>query len=51
MRELALAYNDTKGERFARRLRKYEDAKEAAGDEVADRSIETNETIKTGQGA
>ena len=32
MRELALAYNDTKGEQFLRLLRKYEEAKEAAGD-------------------
>jgi hypothetical protein len=29
MRELALAYNDTKGDQFSRLLRKYEDAKEA----------------------
>jgi cobaltochelatase CobS len=47
MRELALAYNDTKGEQFSRLLRKYEDAKEAAGEEAADQSFETSETIKT----
>jgi cobaltochelatase CobS len=45
MRELALAYNDTKGEQFSRLLRKYEDAKEAAGEGPAD--FETTETIKT----
>jgi hypothetical protein len=31
MRELALAYNDPKGDRFARLLKRYEEAKEAAG--------------------
>jgi hypothetical protein len=46
MRELALAYNDTRGEQFSRLLRKYEDAKEAAGEETAERSFETSETIK-----
>ena len=33
MRELAFAYNDTKGEQFARLLKKYEEAKEAAGED------------------
>jgi cobaltochelatase CobS len=50
MRELALAYNDTKGEQFSRLMRKYEDAKEAAGEEAAEQSFETNETIKTDTG-
>ena len=31
MRELAFAYNDAKGEQFGRLLKKYEEAKEAAG--------------------
>src|SRR5712672_3538241 len=43
MRELALAYNDTKGEQFSRLLRKYEDAKEAAGEEAAEQTFETSE--------
>src|SRR5258707_13968409 len=46
MRELALAYNDTKGEQFSRLLRKYEDAKEAAGEEAAAQSFDTIETVK-----
>ncbi len=32
MRELALAYNDTTGEQYTRLLRKYEEAKDAAGE-------------------
>ena len=47
MRELALAYNDTKGDQFARLLKKYEEAKEAAGDEVPDQAVEANQTFET----
>jgi len=47
MRELALAYNDTKGDQFARLLKKYEEAKEAAGDEVPDQVVEANQTFET----
>src|SRR5712671_3257940 len=47
MRELALAYNDTTGEQYTRLLRKYEEAKDAAGEEVSDQAFETNETIQT----
>jgi len=47
MRELALAYNDTTGDQYARLLRKYEEAKESAGDEASDRAFETNETNQT----
>src|SRR6266403_4681017 len=50
MRELALAYNDTKGEQFSRLLRKYEDAKEAAGEQAAEQSFEASATIKTAVG-
>ena len=47
MRELALAYNDTKGEQFARLLKKYEEAKEAAGEERSEQASEANQTIET----
>ena len=48
MRELALAYNDRKGDQFARLLKKYEEAKEAAGDEVSDQVVvEANQTFET----
>jgi cobaltochelatase CobS len=47
MRELALAYNDIKGDQFARLLKKYEEAKEAAGDEVPDQVVEANQTFET----
>lgn len=47
MRELALAYNDPKGDQFARLLKKYEEAKEAAGDEVPDQVVEANQTFET----
>ena len=47
MRELALAYNDTKGDQFARLLKKYEEAKEAAGGEVPDQVVEANQTFET----
>ncbi len=47
MRELALAYNDVSGEQYTRLLRKFEEAKDAAGDEASDDTFETNETIKT----
>ncbi len=47
MRELALAYNDTKGEQFARLMRKYEEAKEAAGDDAFDQSAAAKQTIET----
>jgi hypothetical protein len=47
MRELALAYNDTKGDQFARLLKKYEEAKEAAGEEVSEQSVEANQTFET----
>ncbi len=47
MRELALAYNDTKGDQFARLLKKYEEAKEAAGDEVLNQAVEANQTFET----
>jgi hypothetical protein len=47
MRELALAYNDTKGEQFSRLLRKYEEAKEAAGDDAPDQTSEPNQTFET----
>src|SRR4029077_16201926 len=47
MRELALAYNDTKGEQFSRLLRKYEEAKEAAGDEAPEETCAANQTIET----
>ena len=40
MRELALAYNDTKGEQFSRLLRKYEEAKEAAGEDAPEQTSE-----------
>jgi hypothetical protein len=46
MRELALAYNDTKGDQFARLLKKYEEAKEA--DEVSDQAAGANQTFETG---
>jgi hypothetical protein len=45
--ELALAYNDTKGEQFSRLLRKYEVAKKAAGDDAPDQTSEPNQTFKT----
>jgi hypothetical protein len=47
MRELGLAYNDTKGDQFARLLKKYEEAKNAAGDEVQDHAAESNQTFET----
>jgi len=47
MRELALAYNDITGDQYSRLLRKYEEAKEAAGEESSDRDFQTNETIET----
>ncbi len=47
MRELALAYNDTKGDQFARLLKKYEEAKEAAGDHLPQETAETNRTFET----
>jgi hypothetical protein len=46
MRELALAYNDTTGEQYSRLLRKYEEAREAAGQEDTEPAFETNETIE-----
>jgi len=51
MRELALAYNDPKGDQFARLLKKYEEAKEAAGDEVPDQVVEANQTFETAANA
>jgi len=47
MRELALAYNDPTGEQYSRLLRKFEEAKDAAGDELSDQGCAANETIKT----
>jgi hypothetical protein len=47
MRELGLAFNDTKGDQFARLLKKYEEAKEAAGDELSDQATEANQTFET----
>jgi cobaltochelatase CobS len=47
MRELALAYNDISGEQYTRLLRKFEEAKDAAGGETSDQAFETNETIQT----
>jgi hypothetical protein len=47
MRELALAYNDRKGDQFARLLKKYEEAKNAVGDEVEDHTAEAIKTIET----
>jgi hypothetical protein len=47
MRELALAYNDTKGDQFARLLKKYEEAKKAASEEGEDDSAGANQTIET----
>src|SRR6266567_8305418 len=47
MRELALAYNDPTGEQYGRLLRKFEEAKDAAGDESPISNFDTNETIKT----
>jgi hypothetical protein len=46
MRELALAYNDIKGDQFARLLKKYEEAKEAADEEPQDVSA-ANQTFET----
>src|SRR5712691_7364681 len=34
-------------EKYTRLLRKYEEAKDAAGEEVSDQAFETNETIQT----
>src|SRR6266699_6698932 len=47
MRELALAYNDTTGEQYGRLLRKFDEAKDAAGDEASEDACAANETIKT----
>ncbi len=47
MRELGLAFNDTKGDQFARLLKKYEEAKDAAGDEVSDQAVEAKQTFET----
>ncbi len=47
MRELAFAYNDAKGEQFGRLLKKYEEAKQAAGDDPPEQSAEANQTIET----
>ncbi len=47
MRELAFAYNDTKGDQFTRLLKKYEEARQAAGDEPAEEAAHTNQTIET----
>ncbi|MGH6671824.1 MAG: hypothetical protein ACRECV_07600 [Xanthobacteraceae bacterium] len=47
MRELAFAYNDTKGEQFGRLLKKYEEAKQAAGDEAPEETSQANQTIET----
>jgi hypothetical protein len=49
MRELALAYNDTSGEQYTRLLRKFEEAKEAAGDEP-EPEFETNRTPEASAG-
>jgi hypothetical protein len=46
MREQALAYNDRKGDQFARLLKKYEEAKNAAGGEE-DHTAEAIKTIET----
>ena len=50
MRELALAYNDTKGEQFSRLLKKYEEAKKAAGEEVEGDTAEAIQTFETAAG-
>ena len=50
MRELAFAYNDTKGDQFARLLKKYEEAKEAAGEECPEQAFETIETATAANG-
>ena len=50
MRELAFAYNDTKGEQFARLLKKYEEAKEAAGEDCPEQAFETIETATAANG-
>jgi cobaltochelatase CobS len=47
MRELAFAYNDTKGEQFGRLMKKYDEAKQAAGDEPPEQSSQANQTIET----
>jgi hypothetical protein len=47
MRELAYAYNDAKGDQFARLLKKYEEAKNAAGEEMEDRTPDAFKTIET----
>jgi hypothetical protein len=47
MRELALAYNDTKGDQFARLMKKYEEAREAAGDGTLEQAAEANQTFET----
>jgi AAA domain (dynein-related subfamily) len=47
MRELAFAYNDTKGDQFGRLLKKYEEAKEAAGDEGPEQACQANQTFET----
>ena len=50
MRELAFAYNDTKGDQFARLLKKYEEAKEAAGEDCPEQAFETIETATAANG-
>src|SRR5215470_2883570 len=50
MRELALAYNDIKGEQFSRLLRKYEDAKEAAGEDAPEPSDTIKAAVTCGNG-
>lgn len=47
MRELAFAYNDIKGEQFARLLKKYEEARQAAGDDAPEEGSQANQTIET----
>src|SRR6266568_8483026 len=47
MRELALAYNDATGEQYGRLLRKFDEARDAAGDQASDDTFVANETIKT----
>jgi hypothetical protein len=47
MRELALAYNDTKGDQFSRLLKKYEEAKKAAGEEGEDDAGGAKQTFET----
>jgi hypothetical protein len=44
---LPFAYNDTKGEQFGRLLKKYEEAKQAAGDESPEPASQVNQTIET----